>query len=78
MWIPHEALDALKAGGVVRLQMVTRPDRALRMTGRAQLPVLLDGRTVALEVIVATAGNGARYLISDDPGLGDLLEAQAP
>jgi len=73
MWIPHEALDELKAGGVVQLQMVTRPDRALRMTGRAHLPVLLDGQTVELDVIVATAPNGARYLISDDPVLGPWL-----
>jgi hypothetical protein len=77
MWIPDEALDELKAGGVVRLQMVTRPDRALRMTGRTQLPVLLDGRTVDLEVIVATAGNGVRYLISDDPALSPWLDSAA-
>ena len=75
MWFPPDALDDLKAGGVVQLKMVTRPDRALRMTGRAQLPVLLDGRTVELDVIVAAAPNGCRYLLSDDPALGAWLAA---
>jgi hypothetical protein len=75
MPIPDDAHDALKTGGVVRLDMITRPGRALRITGRALLPVLLDGRTVELDVIVAAGPNGGRCLISDDPALGTWLAA---
>jgi hypothetical protein len=74
MPIPDDVPDALAPGGVIRLDMVTRPNRALRIMGRALLPVLLDGRRVELDVIVAAGPNG-RCLISDDPALGAWLAA---